>query len=188
MAKISNQNAYPLINPTLEDYVVITDKENALLTKTTKLRNIQSLFELQPSSFNISIQGIQGTPGINLPTYGNPVELIPAPGPDKVLRVNSIFFYIKAGSIPYDYGTAVYFDIGTWSATNQGVSLTSIQSYELNTTVDFCEQENLDYKKSPEINAPLKLYVRTAGNDPTQGNSILKINVIYDIIDLTLFD
>ena len=40
MAKISNQNAYPLINPTLEDYVVITDKDNQLLTKTTKLRNI----------------------------------------------------------------------------------------------------------------------------------------------------
>jgi len=177
MAKISNQNAYPLINPTLEDYVVITDKDNQLLTKTTKLRNIRGLFEQELTQANISIGG---TTGINLPTYGNPVELIPAPGPDKVLQVISVFQYLKAGSVPYNYGTTgdLNYKVGS------SLALFSIGDYRINSTIDLTWQNNIGTTKEPEINQPLTLVQPNSGQDYTEGNGVLKINVKYEIIDL----
>jgi len=185
MAKISNQNAYPLINPTLEDYVVITDKDNQLLTKTTKLRNIQSLFELEPITASMAVGGLTG---IGVPTYANPVEVIPAPGPNKVLSVYSVFFYVEVGSIPYDYGADIQFDVGTWDVSNQGRNITRVGEEKLNSTVDIVVQRLTSVAKEPQINAPFQMVIRNASQDPTQGNGTFKILVTYDIIDLALFD
>ena len=185
MAKISNQNAYPLINPTLEDYVVITDKDNQLLTKTTKLRNIQGLFELEPITVSMAVGGVTG---VGVPTYANPVEVIPAPGPNKVLSVYSVFFYVEAGSIPYNYGEDIRFDVGTWDVSNQGRNITSVSEVNLNSTVDKVVQRLTSVTKEPQINAPLKMVIRNASQDPTQGNGTFKVLITYDIIDLALFD
>jgi hypothetical protein len=185
MAKISNQNAYPLINPTLEDYVVITDKDNQLLTKTTKLRNIQGLFELEPITVSMAVGGATG---VGVPTFGNPVEIIPAPGPNKVLSVYSVFFYVEAGSIPYDYGGDIFFDVGDYDISNAGRNITRVGDENLNSTVNKAVQRLTSVTKEPQINAPLKMVVRNVSQDPTQGNGTFKILITYDIIDLALFD
>ena len=44
MAKISNTSAYPNITPDGEDYLILTDKENALATKTATLNSIATFF------------------------------------------------------------------------------------------------------------------------------------------------
>lgn len=181
MAKISNQNAYPPINPTLEDYVVITDKDNQLLTKTTTLRDIRGLFEQELTQANISIGG---TTGINLPTYGNPVELIPAPGPDKVLQVISVFQYLKAGSVPYNYGSLGDLDYKVGSGTTSYDTLFSISDIKINSTIDLTWQNNTVSVKAPETNQPLTLVQPNSGQDYTEGNGVLNINVKYEIIDL----
>ena len=178
MAKISNQNAYPLINPTLEDYVVITDKDNQLLTKTTKLRNIQSLFELQPLTVSMAVGGLTGA---GVPTYANPVEVIPAPGPNKVLVVYSILFYIEAGTIPYNYGEDIFFDVGDYDITNQGRRISNISELKLNSTVNVVVQKITTVTKEPQINGALKMVIRQQSHDPTQGNGTFKLNVTYTL-------
>lgn len=185
MAKISNQNAYPLVNPTLEDFVVITDKDNQLLTKTTKLRNIQSLFELEPLTVSMAVGGLTAA---GVPTYANPVEVIPAPGPNKVLSVYSVFFYVEAGSIPYNYGGDIFFDVGDYDISNPGRNITRVGDEKLNSTVNVVTQRLTSITKEPQINAPLKMVVRQASQDPTQGNGTFKVLVTYDVIDLALFD
>ena len=51
MSKISNQGAYPaLLQPTLNDYLVITDFDNKLQTKTVTLNSVKNLFDV--SSFD----------------------------------------------------------------------------------------------------------------------------------------
>ena len=45
MARISNTAAYPNIGtPTVSDYLILTDADNDLVTKSCTLGNIQSLF------------------------------------------------------------------------------------------------------------------------------------------------
>ena len=44
MARISDTNSYPNIVPDGEDYLILTDKTDALATKTATLNSISSFF------------------------------------------------------------------------------------------------------------------------------------------------
>ena len=149
-----------------------------MLTKTTKLRNIQGLFELEPITVSMAVGGATG---VGVPTFGNPVEIIPAPGPNKVLSVYSVFFYVEAGSIPYDYGGDIFFDVGDYDISNAGRNITRVGDENLNSTVNKAVQRLTSVTKEPQINAPLKMVVRNASQDPTQGNGTFKILITYDI-------
>tara|TARA_R100001443_G_scaffold117357_1_gene141685 strand:- start:1602 stop:2138 length:537 start_codon:yes stop_codon:yes gene_type:complete len=101
MAKISNTVAYPSItNLDAADYLVITDAENNLVTKTATIAQIQALFGVDTNVTKTTINT-----GSLLTLADTAITLVPAPGAGKVLDVISIMFYLDAGSQAYDYGT-----------------------------------------------------------------------------------
>jgi hypothetical protein len=102
MAKISNTVAYPSItNLDAADYLVITDAENNLVTKTATIAQIQALFGVDTNVTKTTINT-----GSLLTLADTAITLVPAPGVGKVLDVISIMFYLDAGSQAYDFGTS----------------------------------------------------------------------------------
>ena len=85
MSKISNQAAYPaLLQPTLSDYLVITDYDNKLRTKTVSLNTVKNLFDVSYSDVTIEISSAELKA-----LLATPKTLIAAPGVGKVLEVLS---------------------------------------------------------------------------------------------------
>lgn len=174
MSKISNQAAYPaLLQPTLSDYLVITDYDNKLRTKTVSLGTVKNLFDVSYSDVTIEISSAELKA-----LLATPKTLIAAPGVGKVLEVFSIFAYMDAGSVSYDFadpvqvimGTSVWAEIPTASVMNSAVdaaahfSKTSL-ACPINTAINFQGQ----------------------GQEATVGNGVMKINLRYRTLDLQTF-
>ena len=86
MAKISNQAAYPLVtNVDLADYLVMTDKDNKLETKTVTVEQLKDLFGVNTLVAHVIVNAGTLT---NLGTTA--ATLIPAPGANKVIDLISI--------------------------------------------------------------------------------------------------
>ena len=80
MAKISNTSAYPgIANLDLADYLVITDAENNLMTKTATIEEIQNLFGIDTLVAKVALNSA------SILTLGNTAAtLIPAPELEKL--------------------------------------------------------------------------------------------------------
>ena len=101
MAKISNLTSYPLItNLDKDDYVLITDKENALQTKNASIEQLQAFFGINTNTAKVTIASAS-----LLTLADTAVDLVAAPGVSKVIDVISIMFYLDAGTTVYDFGT-----------------------------------------------------------------------------------
>ena len=100
MAKISNTAAYPSIsNLDSADYLVLTDAENELKTKTATIEQIQTLFGIDTLVAKVTVN--TGS----LLTLGNtPITLIAAPGANKVIDIISISQYLDAGTTQFNFG------------------------------------------------------------------------------------
>ena len=100
MAKISNQAAYPLVtNVDLADYLVMTDKDNKLETKTVTVEQLKDLFGVNTLVAHVIVNAGTLT---NLGTTA--ATLIPAPGANKVIDLISIDHYLDAGTAQYNFG------------------------------------------------------------------------------------
>ena len=83
MAKISSLSSYPLItNLDKDDYVIITDKENQLMTKNVSVEQLQTFFAINTNTQKVSISAAN-----LLTSFSTPVEVIPAPGANQVLDI-----------------------------------------------------------------------------------------------------
>ena len=102
MAKISNITAYPTIsNLEGSDYLIITDANNSLATKTVTLSQVQSFLGLASDSPVIANVSVSSATLLTLAT--TPATLVAAPGAGKVLDIISIMCYMDAGATPYDF-------------------------------------------------------------------------------------
>jgi len=114
MAKISNLTSYPLItNLDKDDYVLITDKENAFQTKNVSVEQLQSFLAINTNTASVSISAAD-----LLTSYATAVDVIAAPGVNKVLDIISMTGYMDAGTTVFDFVASAQFNIG---AVNFGV-------------------------------------------------------------------
>ena len=91
MAKISNTAAYPSIsNLDSADYLVLTDAENELKTKTATISQIQALFGVDTNVAKTTINT-----GSLLTLADTAIAIVPAPGAGKVIDVISIMFFFR---------------------------------------------------------------------------------------------
>jgi|TARA_R100001460_G_scaffold43006_1_gene79225 hypothetical protein len=163
MAKISNTVAYPNIQPKLDDYFVLSDKNDSLLTKSTQLSDVKSLFGIETVTAHISVQDVELQ---NL--QNTDVTLITAPGINKVLDILSMDVFMDVGSIQYNF-------INDSIVKMNNVNITTIPASTINSTTDLIVKQTIGTGVLAK-NSPLLL---TNIGNPTQGNGILRINIFY---------
>ena len=175
MAKISNTSAYPNIT-TLDsaDYLIITDAENNLMTKTCTLSTLQSLFGIDTVVTKVAVTSSQ------LATiFTSPITLIPNPGAGKVLDIMSVMISFDAGNTVYDFGAGNPLIL---EANN--IPLFTIAAATLNSATDIVAKLELNAAASSQINIPLgtPLLLQATSANPTQGNGLLYLNIFYRVL------
>ena len=169
MAKISNTAAYPSIsNLDSADYLVLTDAENELKTKTATIQQIQTLFGIDTLVAKVTVN--TGS----LLTLGNTsITLIAAPGANKVIDIISISQYLDAGTTQFNFGNNLEVKIG---ATAFG----TLSSQSANFATDLVSKiETGGTTKVIEQNTAVTL--ETAAN-PSQGNGTMYFNIFYRVL------
>ena len=178
MAKISNTSAYPqIVNPDVNDYVILTDKENQLKTKSCTLGALQGLFGSTMLAAHVEVNSAKL---LNLPSQT--INLIDSPGKGKVLNILEIMFYMDAGSVAYDFslpstiqiaGAASGITIVPSSGSFPGFNMATDQALHLGNTVG-------TFYDVPD-DAALTL---AQPGTVTQGNGTAYFNILYRVLDL----
>jgi hypothetical protein len=171
MAKISNQAAYPLVtNVDLADYLVMTDKDNKLETKTVTVEQLKDLFGVTTLVAHVIVNAGTLT---NLGTTD--ATLIAAPGANKVIDLISIDHYLDAGTAQYQFGNDLIIKIGatpfgTLSQQSANFATDLVSKIETGATTKVIEQNTA-------------VTLTSAGN-PTAGNGIMYFNILYRILNV----
>ena len=172
MARISDTNSYPNIVPDGEDYLILTDKTDALATKTATLNSISSFFastSLQSTKVTLSTTQL-----LNL--FSSPVTLIVAQGANtyiQIIRATVFFTYgtqaydfvAGAGEIVLETGTD---DAGSWAG--------SVYNSAVNVAYNSTLIENV------KLSANSALTIKALTQNPTQGNGTAIVNILYRVI------
>ena len=101
MAKISNLASYPQISDLDKyDYLLITDKENALQTKNVSVEQLQKFFGINTNEAKVTVTAAQLLTSATID-----VDIIPASllATNEVIDILSIMVYIKPGSTVFDF-------------------------------------------------------------------------------------
>lgn len=178
MAKISDTSAYPQI-ATLDpaDYLILTDAENNLMTKSCTIEQLQAQFGIDTLVAHVEVTSSQLQ---SLATSAK--EILAAPGTNKVIDVLSLAVYGQKGTTAYNFGSALEFDCNsTVFATLPAVTANTNADYAVKLMVGGGASNPL----SLSANQPLQL---TTAANPTQGDGKVFVNVYYRILTLgTLF-
>jgi hypothetical protein len=188
MAEISS---YPKIQPKAQDlllgsrtYVEGVDEFTGNPTSVFTVGAIADLVEQDSGSSLYTTKTVELTPAQMLSLNGDgALELIPAPGAGKIIFVSEIFLFVDYNSVPYDFAAG---------ASNQGriiftYGTTTLYSpndfvYLLNSSSDsyFSASTNI----FAEANKPFNLLAHS-GVEVTQGDSPVKISIVYRILNST---
>lgn len=171
MAKISNTVAYPsILNLDNADYVVITDAENELKTKTATIAQLQNLFGIDTNVAQVTVNT-----GSLLNLGVTSIPLIAAPGLNKVIDLMSVTQYLDAGTTQFNFGGDLQVKIG---ATVFG-TLTAQSSNFATDLVSKIERGAV----TKVIDQNTAVTLETAAN-PTQGNGTMYFNIFYRVLNV----
>jgi len=175
MAKISNLTSYPLItNLDKDDYVLITDKENAFQTKNVSIEKLQTFLAINTNTASVSISAAD-----LLTSYATAVDVIAAPGVNKVLDIISMTGYMDAGTTVFDFVAAAQLNIGV---VNFGVIP---HTTFLNSATDVVVKSKLlDGVTSGIIGVNSALVFKAQTQNPTQGNGVLYLDIMYRTLEV----
>jgi len=178
MAKISDTSAYPSI-ATLDpaDYLIITDAENKLMTKTCTIQQLQGEFGIDTKVAHIEVTSAQ-----LLAIHNTPKELISV-GTDEVVDLMSVMAYTKVGTTNYNFQDD--FQIGNVNPDpvySFNVFCTWTATY-LNVTEDRVWKNRIMNSNSIISSPGNNFVLRTNGSNPaTQGDGSLFLNIYYRVL------
>lgn len=175
MSKISNTTAYPNILPTANDFVVLTDVSDNDETKTCTIETLGQYL-------GTAVAEITLTPFQILNSLTNPVELIPAQGPNKyIVPFGSIIIRSLADdAVPaaYNFGgnnPQITYGNTFWANIPFGI---------FQTTFPYTGYSVVSSSGAGNINANQPLQFRTPIANPTLGNGNVVINIQYRIVEI----
>ena len=173
MAKISNTSAYPNIsNIDVADYLIITDAENNLMTKTCTIAQLQSNFGVDTLVANMEVTAA------GLQSLATGYKIIEAQGVNKVIDVISIAVYGQFGTAAYDFSNDLEFTCdSTVNATLDNVTANGSADYSYKLIVGY----GSGFSFGLSANQPLSLF---SSSNPTQGDGKLFVNVFYRVLTL----
>lgn len=173
MAKISNIAAYPNIsNIDAADYLIITDAENNLMTKTCTISQLQSNFGVDTLVAHVEVTSKE------LLGLSTGKKIIEAPGANKVLDIIDIAVYGQFGSGAYDFSSDLEFDCNS-------TVYASLSNLTANGNADYSVKLILGGGSGNSLalsaNQPLSLF---SSSNPTQGDGKLFVNLFYRVLTL----
>ena len=188
MAEISS---YPKIQPKAQDlllgsrtYVEGVDEFTGNPTSVFTVGAIADLVAQDSGSSLYTTKTVELTPAQMLSLNGDgALELIPAPGAGKIIFVSEIFLFVDYNSVPYDFNSG---------ASNQGRIIFAYGTTTGYSPSDFVSLLNassdLYFSASTnvyaEANKPFNLLAHS-GVEVTQGDSPVKISIVYRILNST---
>lgn len=99
------------------------------------------------------------------------VTLLAAPGTGKVIDIISFDVFMDVGNVAYNF-------INNSVVSLNGVTVTTIASSTINSATDIILKQDITSGVLAQ-NAPLLL---TNIGNPTQGNGVLRVNILYRIL------
>jgi hypothetical protein len=171
MARISNTAVYTnLTDPVAEDYLILTDADDNLLTKTCTLSSIQTLFGIDTLVSKVSINAA------NLFLLATTAQiLIAAPGTGKAIDIISITTYLDAGNAAYNFGNNLEVKLGsivygTLSSSSANFATDLVSKIETGSTTKVIDQ-----------NTAVTL---TTATNPTAGTGIMYFDIYYRVLSV----
>lgn len=171
MAKISNTVAYPSIqNLAIDDYLVITDADNKLMTKSVTVEQLQGFFGLDTLVAKVTV-----TSAALIPLASTTVTLIPAAGANKAVDIISIAQYLDAGTQAFNFGNNLEIKIG---ASTFG----TLSAQSANFATDLVSK--IETGATTKVIAPNTDVTLTTAADATQGNGTMYFNIFYRVLNV----
>ena len=177
MAKIENKVAYPLVTPQANDYIVLTDVSDNNETKTCKIGDLISFNGWTVFQRTLTASELQNS-------FNNPVILIPAAGPNKIVMPMgyNCLFKMNTNTAAFNFGSDAFITTAPGTAgltpiytlSQTLLNQPTFPVEEIFSTSSFNTQEWLPY-----VNSPIIFYSTTP---PTLGDGSLTINFQYRII------
>ena len=174
MAKISNTVAYPGISDLKgEDYLVITDADNNLMTKTVTINQVQALFGIDTLVAHVTINT-----GSLLTLGDTSITLIPAPGAGKTIDLISLNTYLDYNTEVYDFGNDLDFAVGAYTIATMPLAAANVGASEVR------KINIIPGTASSKILEDNVALVLETGANPTTGNSALYVNIFYRVLNI----
>lgn len=175
MARISNTTAYPQI-ATLhtDDYIILTDKDNKLMTKSCTIGKLQQEFGIDTLVAHVEVTSTQL---LSLATSNK--VIIPSPGVDKVIDVISIAVNTVPGTAVYNFTDPLEF---VSTKVEPYVALGTIPAADMNTIYQWVYklvQPSSNYQMG--VGVPLTL---ECASNATQGNGKMFVNIFYRVLTI----
>ena len=175
MAKIST---YTSITPNGTDLLIGTDVNNNNITKNF---TVQSLLNLNCITADITVTSADL---LTISGPGDTFELIAAPGPNKLIIVDSLEGILNFNSTPYDYARDLYINLNAPSSFD-GVYVkirNAILNESQTTYFSVTRTENYEIKVT-DPNLPLMLSALETFSGVTQGDSSIDFKIHYRIVE-----
>ncbi len=170
MAKISSTLSYPSIGTVVgTDYWVLTDAESDLATKSVSVNQIQKFLGLEGSA--VSQVTVTSAQLLNLANV--PMNLIAAPGTDKIIDILSIAVFSDFDTTAYNFGNDLEIKMGS-------IVFGALSGSETNAASDVVSK--MGYIGGTRIlPTDTAVTLETAAN-PTQGDGTMRFNILYRVL------
>ena len=170
MARISNTTAYSqILNLDIDDYLILTDKENQLKTKSCTVSQLQSFFGIDTLVAHVEVTSAQ------LQTLASTSKvLIASPGSDKVIDILSISINFVPGTTVYNFGANLTFDYNS-------VVMGTLPLLVLNSAANSVRKVMIGSGDTIALSPGQALNLKTSAN-PSQGDGKMFVNVYYRVL------
>jgi hypothetical protein len=181
MARIETYNNDNTINPT--DKLIGTDGAVGALNATKNFEMSALKSYIYPIDLAQKTVTITSTQLLTL-NGGGTIELLSAPGADKILVVDEAFTWLDFATTAYNFAFASGSDGVKLNNGTEWTGAAYPAAQFLNATADdYNRQKTHTYPQAYVPNAAFNLHA-TSGVSVSQGDSPIKFNIIYRIVDL----
>ena len=174
-------NTYPTATPKGADLLIGTQvKDDTVTENSTKSFTVDEMRSFIAGSGVVQANVTLTSTQVLSFNGGETIELIEAPGANKVIVPVSITCFLDFGTTAYNLNEDLAFQLGT---TSMGMKL---DDSKVNSTADAYFFINTDGTVNPSlaVNSALNLFGDVSAT-VTTGDSPLKINIAYRIVDFS---
>ncbi len=177
MAIIPNAQKFHTVSSTVDT----TDRGSAEFQSQREVYTMQDIIDSIPAGSSTDLKNLTVTLSaaqlLSL-NGGAEIELIPAPGANKVIVVENVIQFLDFNSVAYNFAGA----LGQVVQFKQGADLgTGLDLFNLNSAADKLASGNTG--TDPSINTSVSVQ-STSGITVSQGDSTLKFSFLYREINL----